>query len=112
MGVPAVGDDPDDGRAAEDVDPADDQDIGHISSAIVSAHPRDAAAVAEMIAAIPGNEVHAVSGHRIIVVMEDRDARALGDRLNAIAALPGVLSASMVFEQSLRPEPTRDSTCT
>jgi nitrate reductase NapD len=107
-----VGDDPENGRAAEDADAADDLDIGHISSAIVSAHPRDTAAIAELIAAIPGNEVHAVSGPRIIVVMEDRDARALGDRLNAIAALPGVLSASMVFEQSLRPEPRRDPPCT
>lgn len=89
--------------------PVHEAAIGHISSAIVSAHPRDVAAVAEQIAAIPGNEVHAVSGPRIIVVMEDHDARALGDRLNALAALPGVLSATMVFEQSLEPEPQRDT---
>jgi periplasmic nitrate reductase NapD len=99
-------------HAGCDVNASDDGDIGHISSVIVSAHPRDIEAVAALIAAIPGNEVHAVSGPCIIVVMEDRDARALGDRLSTIAALPGVLSASMVFEQSLCPEPTRDPPCT
>jgi periplasmic nitrate reductase NapD len=91
-------------NAADD----DDGDIGHISSAIISVHPRDAAAVADKIVAIPGNEVHAVAGSRIIVVMEDCDARALGNRLDMIAGLPGVLSAALVFEQSLDREPKRD----
>lgn len=85
-----------------------DDPIGHISSAIVSAHPDDANAIAAQIAAIPGNEVHAVAGSRIIVVMEDRDARALGDRLNHLSTLPGVLSATMVFEQFLDNESERD----
>jgi nitrate reductase NapD len=78
--------------------------IGHISSAVVTARPEHAAAVAALIARLPGTEVHAVSGHRIIVVMEGANAAILADRLNEIAALPGVLAASMVFEQALDPE--------
>ncbi len=112
MGVRRVRVNPAHGLASGDQTPSDDDEIGHISSAIVSAHPNDAAAVAERIAAIPGNEVHAVAGSRIIVVMEDRDARALADRLAALAVLPGVLSAAMVFEQSLDPEPKRVPPCT
>jgi nitrate reductase NapD len=111
MGVRRVRDNPTHGLAPDDKTPSGDDEIGHISSAIVSAHPRNAAEVAERIAAIPGNEVHAVAGSRIIVVMEDRDARALADRLAAVALLPGVLSAAMVFEQSLGPEPKRVPPC-
>ena len=81
-----------------------DVTVAHISSAIVSAREADAPAIAARIAAVPGNEVHAVAGPRIIVVMEDTDASRLADRLAAIAMLPGVLAASMVFEQALEPE--------
>ena len=77
--------------AASDTRLARHNSAGHISSAIVSAHPRDIAPVAERIAAMPGNEVHAMSDTRIVVVMEDRDMHALGDRLSVLAMIPGVL---------------------
>jgi periplasmic nitrate reductase NapD len=75
--------------------------IGHISSAVVTARPEDTQSVAAEIAKRPGTEVHAIAGHRIVVVMEGANAAVLADRLNAIAALPLVLAASMVFEQAL-----------
>jgi len=78
--------------------------VGHISSAVVTARPEDAQAVAALIAGLPCTEVHAVSGTRIVVVMEGADVRVLADRLNEIAVLPGVLAASMVFEQALDAE--------
>jgi nitrate reductase NapD len=78
---------------------------GHISSAIVSVRPEHAAAVAAEIARLPDTEVHGVAGGRIIVVMEAADAGDLADRLSAIAALPRVCAASMVFEQAIDPEP-------
>ena len=79
--------------------------VGHISSAVVTAKAEHAAGIAARIAQTAGNEIHAVSGHRIIVVMEGANVAALADRLTAIAALPGVLSALMVFEQALDTEP-------
>ncbi len=76
----------------------------HISSAVVTARPEHAQAVAALISELPGTEIHAVSGHRIVIVMEGANAAALADRLNAIAALPLVMAASMVFEQALDPD--------
>jgi nitrate reductase NapD len=78
---------------------------GHISSAIVSVRPEHAEAVAAEIGRWPDTEVHGVVGGRIIVVMEGPDARDLADRLSAIATLPRVYAAAMVFEQAIDPEP-------
>ena len=76
---------------------------GHIASAVISTHPAQANALAARIASLPETEVHAVVGGRIVVVMEGAHARALADRLDAIAALPEALAAAMVFEQALEP---------
>ncbi|OJW31416.1 MAG: hypothetical protein BGO51_22285 [Rhodospirillales bacterium 69-11] len=69
----------------------------------MSVRPAEAAALAARIATLPQTEIHAVSGSRIVVVMEGPDARALADRLDAIAALPGTQAAALVFEQALEP---------
>ncbi len=70
----------------------------HISSAVVLAQPEHVHTVIEAIASLAETEVHAHEGGRIAVVMEGRSVRDLGDRLAAIALLPGVLAANMVFE--------------
>jgi nitrate reductase NapD len=73
-----------------------------ISSAIVTAFPDDAPAVAERIATLPGVEVHAVAGSRIIIVMEGRESGEIGARLAEIALMEGVLAANMVYEHAAR----------
>ncbi len=76
----------------------------HISSAVISTRPELGPALAAQIAAIPDTEVHAAKDGKIVVVMEGPSAGALGERLAALAALPGVLCANMVFEQADAPE--------
>jgi nitrate reductase NapD len=72
----------------------------HISSAVVTAWPKDCAAVARRIAALPDTEVRHADGSRIIVVMEGPDSGTIGRRLAEIALMDGVLSANLVFEQA------------
>lgn len=71
----------------------------HISSALVSAMPAKAPAVARAIGALPGTEVAHVENGKIIVVLEGGTTGEIGSRLAAISLMPDVLSASMVFEQ-------------
>ena len=72
----------------------------HISSAVVTAWPRDCAEVARRIAALPDPEVRHAEGGRIIVVMEGPDSGTIGARLTEIALMEGVLSANLVFEHA------------
>lgn len=70
----------------------------HISSAVVAARPEAAPALAERLAALPDTEVHAVSGGKIVLVLEGPSTGALGARLAEIACMDDVLSANMVYE--------------
>ena len=72
----------------------------HILSAVVRTLPATQDVVARRIAAYDGADVLAVDHGRIIVVLEASDQRDLGDTLNRIAGMDGVLSATMVFEHS------------
>jgi nitrate reductase NapD len=70
----------------------------HISSAVVSVRPEARDAVAARLAALPGTEVHAAEGGKIVIVMEGPSSDALGARLASIALMEGVLAAGMVYE--------------
>ena len=83
---------------------SDVEEFWHVSSAIVVAHPHRAAAVAARIDLLPGVEVHAIGGSKIVVVIEGDRPGLLGDRLTEISAMDGVLSANMVFEQAMPQE--------
>ncbi len=76
----------------------------HISSAVVAVRPEHAGSVAKMLATLEGTEIYAREGGRIVVVMEGASSGELGDRLNAIGALEGVIAANMVFEHIEEPE--------
>lgn len=70
----------------------------HISSAVVIALPARRAALAATLAAMPGVEVHAGEGSRIVITIEGPSSGMLGATLAGISALEGVLAANMVFE--------------
>lgn len=76
----------------------------HISSAVVSVLPARCGAVAQAIAAMPGTEIHYQTDSKIVIVIEAPDSGTVAERLTGIAALDGVLSANMVFEQIDGPE--------
>ena len=69
-----------------------------IASVLVQARPERLADVEAAIAAIAGCEVHARDPKgKLVVVIEAANASALGATLTAIALLPSVFSASLVF---------------
>jgi nitrate reductase NapD len=72
-----------------------------ISSAVVHAFPERAQAVATAIAGLPGTEVHAVSGAKIVIVLEGCSSGEIGARLAEIALMDGVLAANLVYEQAV-----------
>ena len=70
----------------------------HISSAVVVALPARRETIATHLAAVPGVEVHAGDGSRIVVTIEGPTSGALGETLTRISLMDGVISANMVFE--------------
>jgi periplasmic nitrate reductase NapD len=75
------------------------EDVVHISSAVVRAHPDRIDEVKAAIARMPDVEVFHSEGGKIVVVLEGPDTKAVGARLSRIALIDGVVTASLVFEQ-------------
>jgi len=73
----------------------------HISSAIVTTRPERAPDIARRLAALPGTEVHAVQGGKIVLVLEGDSVGEIGGRLAEISVMEEVFSANLVFEQVL-----------
>ena len=78
----------------------------HISSAVVVALPARREALGARLAAMPGVEVHAGDGSRIVITIEGPSSGMLGETLTRIAMLDGVISANMVFEHIEQQEET------
>jgi nitrate reductase NapD len=72
----------------------------HVSSAVVVALPARMEALARELAAMPGIEVHGHNDSRLVIVLEGSTSGELGASLAAISLMEGVISASMVFEQT------------
>lgn len=79
----------------------------HISSAVVVTHPSRREEIGRRIAAMPGVEVHASEGSRLVVTIEGPTSGMLGETLIGISTLDGVISANMVFEHIDEPEDIR-----
>lgn len=73
----------------------------HVSGILVHAQAEEAAGVAGRLRELPGVAVHAASpeGRLVVTVELDDDAR-LPDTFSAISALPGVLSAALVYSHT------------
>ena len=70
----------------------------HISSAVVMALPARREQIRDQLQRIPGVEVHAAEGSRIVVTIEGPTSGKLGETLSRISTMDGVISANMVFE--------------
>ena len=71
---------------------------GEIASILVQVRPERLDDVEAEIATLPGCEIHGRDPRgKLVVVVEALDAGSLGSTLNAIAVLPNVYSASLVF---------------
>lgn len=71
----------------------------HVSSAIVFVMPGREDAVAEAAAGMAGVELHASVPGRLVVVIEGASSGEVGTRLLALAVLPDVVAANLVYEQ-------------
>jgi nitrate reductase NapD len=71
---------------------------GEIASVLVQARPDSLSSVEDAITALNGCEIYGRDPRgKLVVVVDAADAGALGTTLNAIALLPDVYSASLVF---------------
>lgn len=70
----------------------------YISSAVVMVHPARRDEVVGQLGDMPGVEVHASEGSRIVVTIEGPTSGMLGETLTRISLSEGVVSANMVFE--------------
>jgi nitrate reductase NapD len=69
----------------------------HVSSLVVQARPERADEVAQAIALMPAAEVPGREGGKLVVTLVTPGERAILDTIDAITALPGVLSAQLVY---------------
>jgi nitrate reductase NapD len=71
---------------------------GEIASILVQARPERLVDVEAAIASLAGCEIYGRDPRgKLVVVVDTADSGALGTTLNAIALLPDVCSASLVF---------------
>jgi periplasmic nitrate reductase NapD len=71
----------------------------HIAGLVVHIQPARMAEVHAAIRALPGAEVHShTETGKTVVTLEADDAALIGDQLNAIHAIEGVLAAALVYE--------------
>lgn len=72
----------------------------NISGVLVRAYPEKINSIGEILTKMEGVEVHGNnSDGRIVVTVEQDDANLMSDTLVGMQAIPGVLSASMIYHQ-------------
>ncbi|MBK5958412.1 hypothetical protein CCR97_09350 [Rhodoplanes elegans] len=69
----------------------------HISSLVVHVRPEQLSGFRTSLAAMPGFDIHAEAGGKVVLTLETRSESGIVEGLAALSALPGVLSASLVF---------------
>ena len=72
----------------------------HVTSLIVQVHPDQMGDVREKIMAMENAELSVNNEMKIVVVIEGPTQRSLMDDSSTINAIPGVLTATMVYHQS------------
>lgn len=72
----------------------------HISSAVVHVRPASLEAVQGVIAAMEGVEIHVASATgKLVITLETPSERDVARQMEAIQAMSGVLSATLVYHQ-------------
>ncbi|WP_323062602.1 chaperone NapD [Aeromonas jandaei] len=72
----------------------------HVSSLVVLTQPTLRHQLAEEIAALDGAEIHAITNEgKLVVTLEGASQRPIMAAIDAIQAMPGVLSAALIYHQ-------------
>ena len=72
----------------------------HVTSLIVQVIPEQMSSVRQAIMAMENAELSANNEVKLVVVLEGSSQKSLMTDIETINALPGVLSAAMVYHQS------------
>lgn len=71
----------------------------HITSLVVHSTPRHVQGVSELIAAMPGAQVHAISAAgKLVITLEACTPGEILSQVNGIQRADGVLSAALVYQ--------------
>ncbi|MBM0490229.1 sorbose reductase [Aeromonas jandaei] len=72
----------------------------HVSSLVVLTQPTLRHQIAEEITALDGAEIHAITNEgKLVVTLEGSSQRPIMAAIDAIQAMPGVLSAALIYHQ-------------
>ena len=73
----------------------------HIASLVVRCRPERIAELERALATLPGAEIAATDASgKLVVTLESASEQVIARRLEEIGALPGVLSATLVFHHA------------
>jgi len=73
----------------------------HIAGVLVQTRPERLPQLQTRLGDVPGVEIHTINPDgRLVVTVEGDGRKAVADALFALHALDGVLSASLVYEES------------
>ena len=81
----------------------------HVASLVLHVRPENVPLVLPALAEMPGVEVPAASGGKLIVTLETLSEADIVTRMNEMSLLPGVLSAALVFHH-FETEPITEAT--
>ncbi len=72
----------------------------HIAGVVVYAQPAHLESIKPCIAAVPGAEIHADSGGKLVVTLETESTKRTLDIMDAMRALPGVIDVVLVYQHA------------
>ena len=72
----------------------------HIAGIVVYAQIASAGSVRSCIAEVPGAEIHASEGGKLVVTLETESTKRALDIMDAIRALPDVLDVVLVYQHA------------
>lgn len=71
----------------------------HVCGVLLMSRPEHAAMVEKALSKMPGVELHANDGGRMVVTVEGDAYRQCGDTITELSLLDGVASSSLVYHQ-------------
>jgi len=71
----------------------------HVCGVLLMSRPEHAAMVEKALSEMPGVELHANEGGRMVVTVEGEEYRHCADAITELATLDGVASSSLVYHQ-------------
>jgi nitrate reductase NapD len=72
----------------------------NICGCVVETRERDAQVVGQRLLELPGVELHASEGGKLVVTVEDTPQALAADTLSALGEVAGVLNTSLIYHYS------------